>query len=154
MFLTVHGPAGALVGALAPDPVSAFALGVLSHAVLDIIPHGDERLGGKRTGKEMFRFILTLGLIDSAILLAVLLALLQPWQSWPSWSVLAGIVGGVIPDGFQLLHQLFPHVRWLERYQHLHDDIHLHIVRYDPPFALGMVVQLLALTAIVAVSWR
>lgn len=154
MFLTVHGTAGALLGTAIGNPIAAFVAGVLSHAVLDIIPHGDERLGESKTGKEKLRFILTLGLIDSAILLIVLVALLQPWQSWPSWSVLAGIAGGVIPDGFQLLHQLFPRVRWLEQHQQLHDDIHLHVVRYDPPFALGVVVQLLTLTAIVAVSWR
>lgn len=152
MFLTVHGTAGALVGSLTGNPVSAFALGVLSHAVLDIIPHGDERLGDEKTGKEKLRFILTLGLIDSAILLVALLALLQPWEVWPSWSVLAGIAGGVIPDGFQLLHHLFPRVRWLERYQHIHDAFHLHVIRYDPPFAFGMAVQLLVLIAIVVAS--
>ncbi len=43
MLITNHVLSGALVGALAPGPVSAFVVGVASHFALDTVPHwGDQ----------------------------------------------------------------------------------------------------------------
>lgn len=159
MFLTVHGTAGALVGALAPDPVSAFALGVLSHVVLDIIPHGDENLGPQCAGptcthREEARFASKLGIIDGVIMCGALALLLTPWVRMPATTVLWGIAGGVIPDVLQGLGMMFPKIRPFARFKELHDYNHAHIIRYDPPLALGMVVQVVTLVAIVIATVR
>ena len=39
MLITNHVLAGALIGTLSPGPVSAFAAGVVSHFVMDAVPH-------------------------------------------------------------------------------------------------------------------
>ena len=43
MLVTNHVLVGALVGLAAPGPVSAFVGGVVSHAVLDVVPHWGDR---------------------------------------------------------------------------------------------------------------
>lgn len=155
MFLTIHGPVGALVGALAPDPVSAFALGALSHYAIDAIPHGDERLGGHLEGVAKLRFIVRIGLVDAAIAVVALIAILQPWRIWPSFTVLAGVAGGLVPDGLQLLHHLFPRVRWFDWHQWFHDYCHLRIIPYDPRLIpTGLAVQLVVLATTIAVHSR
>ncbi|MBI4449825.1 hypothetical protein HY634_02095, partial [Candidatus Uhrbacteria bacterium] len=55
-----------------------------------------------------------------------------------------------IPDGLQLLHHLFPRVRWLARHQWFHDFCHVRIIPYDPRFIpTGLVVQLTMLAAVI-----
>ena len=45
MIITNHVWTGAVIGAVAPGPVSAFAAGVVSHFVLDQVPHwGDDSI--------------------------------------------------------------------------------------------------------------
>jgi hypothetical protein len=159
MFLTVHATAGVLAGSLTANPTAAFALGVLSHAVLDIIPHGDEKLGPECTGptcthREEVRFTLKLATVDAIVMVAVLAFLLTPWRTTPTTSMLAGFVGGVIPDILQGLGMAFPRIRPFARFKKLHDFVHVRLVTYDPPFATGMVVQLLTLVALVIVHVR
>lgn len=158
MFLTVHATAGALVGSLTGNPVSAFALGVLSHAVLDIIPHGDEALGPQCTGKtcthrEEVRFMLKLAIVDAMVMVFVLAFVFVPWRTTPTFPMLAGFAGGVIPDILQGLGAAFPRIRPFARFKELHDFVHVRLVLYDPPFSAGMVVQLITLVTLVAAYW-
>lgn len=157
MFLTVHAPVGALVGALAPDPVSGFLLGVLSHAVLDVIPHGDEALGPQCAGptcthREEVRFMLRLAIIDAIVMASVLAAMFTPWRTMPSLAVVAGVAGAVIPDILQGLGFAFSRIRPLAWCKRVHDFIHLRLILYDPPFRYGVLVQLAVLVATIALS--
>lgn len=159
MFLTVHGTAGVLVGTLSPDPVSAFALGVLSHAVLDIIPHGDEALGPQCAGptcthREEVRFMLKLAIIDAIVMSFVLAFVFVPWRITPTLQMLVGLVGGVIPDVLQGLGTAFQRIRLFARCKKIHDFIHVRIIQYDTTFRVGVAVQIATLAAIVLISWR
>jgi hypothetical protein len=87
-----HTVTGAVIGAAIGNPVLALTAALLSHLVLDIIPHsGDKKM--LHTGK---RFKIEL-LIDAALSAGFLLALalLQP----PQWQLLiaCGILGAA-PD--------------------------------------------------------
>lgn len=154
MFLTVHATAGAAVGALTGNPIAGFLLGVLSHAVLDIIPHGDEHLAPACKGhtcdhREEIRFFIKLAALDGVIMLGVLAAVLQPWVVLPSWAVVAGIAGGVLPDIGQGLGTAFPRWRLFARFRVLHDIVHVTIIPFETPVVLGMVTQLAALTFVI-----
>lgn len=151
MFLTVHATAGAAVGALAGNPTAGFLLGILSHAVLDIIPHGDEALGPQCAGHscthgDEMRFIARLGIIDGVVMLAVLTLLLQPWTVLPSWSVLAGIAGAILPDVLQGLGYFQLRTKVFARFKEWHDVVHVKIIPFETPVAVGMLTQLAALT--------
>lgn len=159
MFLTVHGTAGVLVGSLTGNPVSAFALGVLSHAVLDIIPHGDEALGPQCAGptcshREEVRFMLKLAIVDAIVMAFVLAFVFVPWRTVPTLPMLAGFAGGVIPDVLQGLGTAFPRIRLFSRFKEIHDVIHVRIIPYDPTFRVGFSLQLITLAAIIVVALR
>lgn len=87
-----HTVTGAAVGAVVGNPVLALLAALLSHVVLDIIPHS----GDERVDKASSRFKIEL-LIDAALSAGFLLALalLQP----PEWQLLiaCGVLGAA-PD--------------------------------------------------------
>ena len=90
MLLTNHVLSGALIGALAGRPASAFTAGVTSHFLLDAVPHWG-KWGSKR------RFI-RVAVADGLISLAAMGALtaLSPAERRPA--VVAGMPGAALPD--------------------------------------------------------
>jgi hypothetical protein len=90
VLLTNHVLSGALIGALAGGPASAFTAGVTSHFLLDAVPHWGE-WGSTR------RFI-RVAVADGLISLAAMGALtaLSPAERRPA--VLAGMTGAALPD--------------------------------------------------------
>ena len=90
MLLTNHVLSGALIGARARGPGSAFAAGVVSHFVLDAIPHWGE-WGSKR------RF-LRVAVADGLVSLAVGAALVAAAPPARRAAVLAGMAGAALPD--------------------------------------------------------
>ena len=107
MFLTVHAPAGALLGVLFGNPFFAFIFGVLSHFFLDAIPHGDREVREwleKKQYKKYFAVVVT-----DFFLLGLELAVLYWWFNHEKITspfpllekervVLVGIIGAILPD--------------------------------------------------------
>ena len=90
MLLTNHVLSGALIGARARGPGQAFAAGVVSHFVLDAIPHWGD-WGTKR------RF-LRVAVADGLVSLAVAGALAAAAPPARRAAVLAGMAGAALPD--------------------------------------------------------
>ena len=88
--MTTHVLVGAVVGARTRNPATAYGLGVLSHFVLDAVPHWG--LDGDHD--EFMRIAVRDGLGGLAALVAV--AALSP--SGSRRSVLAGAIGAATPD--------------------------------------------------------
>ncbi|RLV48034.1 hypothetical protein D9V37_18230 [Nocardioides mangrovicus] len=89
MLVTNHVLAGALVGYAAPGPVSAFVGGVASHFGMDVVPHWGDR---------PIETVMHIAVADG---LTGLAAMAWVWRSAPRrkrWRVLAGMVGGAMPD--------------------------------------------------------
>jgi hypothetical protein len=81
MKATTHALVGGLSGALVGRPVPAFVAGVVSHALLDFVPHRDDER--------------PLHLIADACGVLVVLALAV---AAGNIGMAAGVIGGVIPD--------------------------------------------------------
>ena len=90
MFVTTHVLVGAVIGARIRTPAIAYGVGVLSHFVLDAVPHW----GTDGDHDEFMRVAVRDGLGGLAALVAV--AALSPDRS--RRSVLAGAIGGATPD--------------------------------------------------------
>jgi len=90
VLLTNHVLSGALIGALARRPLPAFAAGVASHFVLDVVPHW-----GKWSSQRRF---LRVAVPDGLISLAVMGAIAAASPSDRRLAVLAGITGAALPD--------------------------------------------------------
>jgi len=90
VLLTNHVLSGALIGALARRPLTAFAAGVASHFVLDAVPHWGD-WGSRR------RF-LQVAVPDGLVSLAVMGAFAAASPADRRLAVLAGMTGAALPD--------------------------------------------------------
>jgi hypothetical protein len=89
VLVTNHVLAGALIGNACPEPVSAFALGVVSHFVMDAVPHwGDGPL------RAVLRIAVADGLVGGTTLLLVARAAPTDRRT----RVVAGMLGAAFPD--------------------------------------------------------
>jgi hypothetical protein len=90
MLVTNHVLSGAVIGAAAHRPVPAFALGVISHFVLDAVPHW-----GKWDDRDQF---MRVAVRDGLTGLAVIGAMTAIAPSDRRAAVLAGMAGAALPD--------------------------------------------------------
>ena len=90
MLLTNHILSGALIGGLIRRPAPAFAVGVASHFVLDMVPHW----GNWRNKRVFLRVAVPDGLISLATI-AAFAAVSPPDRRV---AVLAGMAGAALPD--------------------------------------------------------
>jgi hypothetical protein len=91
MLVTNHVLSGAVIGAATPRrPASAFVLGVLSHFVLDAVPHW-----GKWQGSPTF---MQVAVPDGLAGLAVMTAMTALAPRDARLAVLAGMAGAALPD--------------------------------------------------------
>jgi hypothetical protein len=90
VLLTNHVLCGALTGALARRPLTAFTVGVASHFALDAVPHWGD-WGSRR------RFI-RVAVSDGLISLAVMGAFTAVSPPGRRMAVLAGMAGAALPD--------------------------------------------------------
>ena len=90
MLITNHVLSGALVGRVARGPASAFGLGVLSHFVLDAIPHWGNELH--------IRDNLGVAVVDGLVGLTAMAAVYAITAREDRRRVLAGMTGACLPD--------------------------------------------------------
>ncbi len=89
MLITNHVVAGAVVGALAPGPVSAFTLGIASHAAMDALPHW---------GHPDYDVFLKVAVVDGLVGLATMATLARAASPQRRVAVMAGMLGACFPD--------------------------------------------------------
>src|SRR5690606_12002386 len=108
MFLLGHAAAGALIGKqLGGSPLLIFSMGVVSHFLLDLIPHGDRNhvedyFNGQKTQMKEIYYTL---LVDSVLTVIMIVALMS-FSTLDRVSMAMGIVGSVIPDLLVGLNEL------------------------------------------------
>lgn len=143
MFLTVHATVGIIIGQATQNVWLAFIAGVISHFLIDIIPHGDQDL---KEGKKIFR----LALMDGVVLLVLLSILYQQGFLFLSLTVLSAMAGAIFPDAITGLYLQFKFPR-LEKYLNFHVKLHNIIKKPVLNFQTGLVVQLVFLVLFLAI---
>lgn len=155
MFITTHALIGALIGErFANTPFLAFGLGLVSHFVADIIPHGDSTLyKGYVSGSKVKRAIAYVTLDGLAAMLFVM-GLFNTNLNEHRFAISLGILGSVLPDILVALYQLF-HVQTLSAFNRFHLFFHNLITskKGDIPLSLGIVMQLVVLVFLVMRVW-
>ncbi len=89
VLVTNHVLSGALVGAVAPGPASAFVAGVASHFLLDAVPHW---------GGVSFEEMVPVGVRDGLVGLAAMGLLTARTPRHRRIRVFAGMSGAAFPD--------------------------------------------------------
>ncbi len=137
MFLIAHAAAGAALAAPVASPPAAFAIGWLSHYLVDLIPHGDEAVGEwTKKGNEVVRFGLVAG-IDGLMLAGVLAWLFL--SRGVEWNVLAAAVGATVPDVMWGIEKVAGRTLF-GAHRRFHHRIHNYF-RVRLPTAIGLIFQ-------------
>jgi len=148
MFSPVHIPVGmALAHWIPGGPISAFCAGVLSHLVLDAIPHGDAGIGhwvhSSPNHLTKLKRLLPMVFVDQILGAGVFFLLLSSplLGSTGFWTLLAGAFGSTLPDYLTGIRDLLPKPpSWLESIHRLHEKCHY---RGKEPFNIvtGLIFQ-------------
>lgn len=150
MFVVTHAALGALIGEnLAGHPAIAFLLGMVSHFLSDIIPHGDTHLyKGYVAGTKVKRAIAYV-VIDAIATVFFILFIFNTGLVTDKFAVSMGIVGGVLPDLLVAVVEVFK-VRWLMWFHRLHFFFHNLICsrKGDMSFPSGFAMQVVFLVAL------
>ncbi len=137
MMLVPHACLNAAAGRLMKKPLSAFAVGVAGHALLDLTPHKD--ISAHKA--EGLAVLIILGLVGSSC----------GWSSPAFWCA----VGGVVPDVEQVLPWTDPkrgHRRWFPTHSRpLHSLAPPWAPEWRAPLLLQSVVSAAALG--LAAAW-
>lgn len=161
MILSTHSVIGAsFAGLLATDPALAFTVGLTSHYLLDAIPHWEYELASKTNDDELdFKFGTTGFFSDiSKIFLDLILGLAISYYLFVtlagfSWLVvLAGIVGGVLPDFFQFFYAEHK-IKLLAVTQKIHDFFHTEDRPYKKAQVKGALLQLGLVIVVVSLTF-
>lgn len=103
MSILPHTVAGAVAGSYFNNPILAGAAGILSHFLLDLIPHFDPPLSKTKPMKKLVKKLVTL-----VICVDVLISLLILWLFQGHNNVIIGGVMGPLVDVDNLLQYGFP----------------------------------------------
>jgi hypothetical protein len=151
MFITTHAALGALAAEAIPThPILAFFLGVATHLLSDIIPHGDSHLyKGFISGSKVKR-ALAYVTIDGIVALLFVLFLFNTHLFENRLAISMGIIGGVLPDLLVGLYEVtrMKGLRWVHR---VHFYFHnLVSAKYgDLSFPSGFAMQMVFLAALI-----
>lgn len=150
MFLVIHAAAGATLGAQVQNPFLAFFLGLISHYLLDAIPHGDEKLRQDFEDKHRIKCTFIVG-ID--FVLTILTIITMVWLDAPPnpLGLASGIFGALLPDFIQLIYFLSSHP-WLKKFSNLHNAFHYNNTRFNLGYIRGFLFQAIILILLFFIS--
>jgi len=147
MYLTVHATAGLLIGQQLSNPLIGFFTGVLSHYILDFIPHGDEFIGKFSTKKKLL-----IGSADFIVALSVGWWLISQNYLQLNPVIIFTILGTFAPD-FLWGSAMIIKMPWLEPINNLHHAVQRS--RPDISPSAGILLQIILLwTSVIILLWK
>jgi hypothetical protein len=149
LFSPVHIIAGMALAKVVPGgEIPVFTAAVLSHLLLDAIPHGDTGIGhwvhSSPDRKTKLSRLLPMSIVDQLLALVVFLILLRSpaFAVVPLPLLLTGAIGSMFPDYLTGIRDLLKHPPgWLEKLHRLHERCHF---RGQDPFSIrgGLMMQI------------
>lgn len=144
MNISTHVAVGATVGFIARDPYLGFFAAVVSHHVLDMIPHSDPGSTGV-TVKNILKHPKALWLIAFDGLLALVFVALFINLYGFNYAIIFGAFGGILPDlvdNSPFWTFKFRKTRFGRSYHKLHEFCHYTVM--NPKYIwLGILSQLI-----------
>jgi hypothetical protein len=146
MYLTVHGAAALFIARAIPNPFVSFGVGLASHFIIDLVPHGDEHIiPSHLTRPKKIRRLMGAALLDGIILAGFLILYLWLNPTLSLNTVLACLVGSLLPDFLQGLY-FVTEAGWLKMLNKFHIKIH-NLPGSKLNWRLGMLIQVLTFMA-------
>jgi hypothetical protein len=141
MLITTHAAVGAYLGENIRNPLLAFLAGLLSHFLLDIIPHGDHEQVAEFKEKKNMKKALNLIMIDAILGIFFLIIYFdQVHDHGHSIKNSApGIVGAILPDLLVAFYNL--HKGYFFRLNYFHHKLH-QLVPIHIPLQVAFALQI------------
>jgi hypothetical protein len=134
MLATTHSLTGAVIAKLAPSPIIGYAAALLSHPILDLIPHWDLMTRSAKRTKDRIIF---LSLIDALVGLGLGFLLFN--KVVPPFQLFLTIAAAQSPDWLEAPYHVFdwnfPPFSWVKEFQHR--------IHYKLPYPDGLFTQLI-----------
>ncbi len=148
MYQLIHGAAGILIGSQTGNPWLAFICGIISHFLLDAIPHDAKDIKDWQDGGDFKKKVALEANIDLFLFLVLFFILIKSNLVIPDMSIAAGIVGALLPDYIWGTQELFNiRSKFLEKYKFFHTKIHkLFYKSIYIPLQLTFFIQFVLLT--------
>jgi hypothetical protein len=152
MFITVHAAVAIAATQTMGSPALAGLIGLASHFVLDIIPHGDDVVYDRcqDNGWSRLKYGLVFGLPDIVAWIGLIVWVTLSGTTTSTVVVIAAAIGAALPDFLWGLAALFPHNSWLAAFDQLHSRTHHLLGRCLVRPWIGYGVQLATLAAALA----
>jgi len=152
MFITPHTSAAIWISTRITDPVLAFILGVVSHLILDIIPHGDEKLAEHIEGKKQkFIYFMKVASVDMVLAVLLLYFFINHGPAVNSYVLTSAVLGAWLPDFTWIAIEYFKLTKfyWYTVY---HERIHNY---FDWQYSIvyGVPFQIVVTLAVLKVSF-
>lgn len=140
MYYTIHAPIGILIAQKTSNLGLIFLLTVISHFLLDIVPHGDiktEKWLKIKNYKKRFSIILLAdGALSGAIIIFIFLKI-KPENPWP---YLIALFASALPD-LLWIPVKFKKIPLLNGYRKFHSSFH-RLIKIKMTIFSGLVIQL------------
>ncbi|MFA6391616.1 MAG: hypothetical protein WCW66_02565 [Patescibacteria group bacterium] len=148
MWFTTHVITGAVISQNIPSVPAIFSVSLISHIIIDILPHGDNILMGNDMEEPLHakidkkREFFLFAFIDATCSLSVLAVLIFS-KKMDLGLLFWGILGAVIFDIISSINY-FVRWKWLNKFERFHIWLHTLLTRYfkkgdiSPKFALGL----------------
>lgn len=164
MTLATHAITGAAVASLTPQqPILGFVAGFASHYLIDAIPHWDYPILSDsihpqkgnirmRFDRVFFRDARNFTLDAALGIIVALLVFAYPPTGLATLTIMAGAIGGILPDPLQFVAKKLPHEPFssLQRFhQWIHTGWHMRETGYH---WLGIISQLAFVVLVVGVA--
>ena len=152
MTLTTHTAIGAVIGASVGNPVLGFVLGLSSHFLVDMIPHGDMFLSEnfrvlKQKRGQAFAYAcldVTLGVV-----LLIILGQFLPDSVTQSSAYIASIVGSVLPDALVGVNDVYK-TRLSQAYNRFHFFFHDYFAKHgDVRLRNSLLIQIIFVLGVI-----
>jgi len=145
MFLTIHSTAAIAITQSITNPMGAFFIGLISHYILDFIPHGDEKFKNYSIS-EMAK----MAIVDhfGILIIVITIFLFKPDFSFTA-NIIFGVIGALLPDWLTAIHRLSTKSQnlmikkmrnFITPLQSFHCYIH-RLIKYRISFPTGIVLQ-------------
>lgn len=148
MWFTTHTITGVVISQTIPSVPTVFGISLISHIIMDTLPHGDNIIIGNNLDipineqidkKRRFFKYATIDALSSLSVLAVIVLSKKVDLGMAFW----GIAGAVLFDVISSIN-FFLRWKWLSGFEKFHIWLHTILTRYfkkgdiSPKFALGL----------------
>ena len=125
MTFTTHVAIGATIGSLIGNPLLGFLLGLISHFLVDMIPHGDNNLADRYRANKKKRMGVAYVTVDAACAILLLMSIVSGRPNGTdNIAFSAAVVGSILPDLLVGLKELFSKSKILKGFYRVHFFFH------------------------------